>query len=63
MPTNETASTSKRKYVDNIALLEFSVNWEEQYFLTLGKSSKPVCLLCNVNIRRCVMQRLRYVKN
>jgi hypothetical protein len=63
MATNKTARrpTSKRKYGDNIALLEFSVNWEEQYFFALGKSSKPVRLLCNATVAVCKKFNIEYV--
>ena len=41
---------SKRKYDDDIAIQEFKSEWEEQYFLTMENSSKPVCLICGVCI-------------
>lgn len=44
------ASTSKRKYKDDIAVRDFNIAWEEQFFFTNQNSSKPVCLICGASV-------------
>jgi hypothetical protein len=41
---------SKRKSESEVGFRAFNEEWEEQFIFTMGKSSKPICLICNLTV-------------
>lgn len=43
-------STSKKKYEEDLAILDFKTVWEEQFFFTNQNTSKTVCLTFGTSV-------------
>jgi hypothetical protein len=41
---------SERKSESEVRFRAFNEEWEEQFLFTMGKSSKPICLICNLAV-------------
>jgi hypothetical protein len=41
---------SKRKSESEVGFRAFNEEWEEQFPFTMGKSLKPICLICNLTV-------------
>jgi hypothetical protein len=41
---------SKRKSESEVGFRAFNEEWEEQFLFTMRKSSKPICLICNLTV-------------